>query len=108
MCDQCEEKSEGGEKQPEAAGRMTRRGLMAFAAGAAVGVGLGFWSCQEEPRKKLPETLGVGTTTAAATSASAKTIPADAITQPAPDLGAEVFPDIGGRAIAKSTDAPLI
>ena len=120
MCDECE-KNGGEHKSRDAVGSWTRRGAMAFVAGAAVGMTMGFWSCQSEP-KKAPGTLGAGkkgaaattggTTTQGTTTRAAKSTsePAtsEVITEAAPDLGEEVFCDARGRAIARVSDAPLI
>jgi hypothetical protein len=70
--------------------QLTRRAMLAFTASAAGALTVGFLSCREQS-KKSP-------------SASA---PSTAIA-PAPDLGAEVFPDSAGKAIAKPGDAPVI
>jgi len=129
MCELC-----GGAADPKR--RLTRRQILNLSVSLAAGMALGLAHCDQNlaPPKNAPETQAKTTpathpTTvqtapaAAATSAPdmSQTQPSQALTnvpppaeppttttQPAPDLGAELFPDAQGRPLAKASDAPVI
>jgi hypothetical protein len=98
---------------------MSRRAFLAASA-AAGGLLAGLWSCEEEPAPPRAVTTSraaaapprAATARAAPATSTAATSPGTApATQTAlgsADLGAELFPDAQGRAIAKPTDAPVI
>jgi hypothetical protein len=98
MCDACKGES-------AVVRGFTRRAFFALAAGGLGAATMGLWSCREEPKKPHPatgESVGTGTGTASGPATTATT------RAPAPDLGAEVFPDASGKAIASINDAPVI
>jgi N-acetylmuramoyl-L-alanine amidase len=113
MCDECEE-------QKEPVKSFTRRAFMALAAGAAGGLTVGLWSCRPETKKAAPVPNTFPTTTAASETESAVTPPETApatttaasapatSTEPTPDLGSVLFPDIHNRPLATAADAPVI
>jgi hypothetical protein len=86
MCEQC------NDNRPP---NLTRRAILALTASAVGGLTIGILSCRDEPRKSRGSDTQAATTTAPATA-------------PAPDLGAAVFPDASGKAIASPSDAPVI
>ena len=113
MCDECEE-------QKEPVKSFTRRAFMALAAGAAGGLTVGLWSCRPETKKAAPVPNTLPTTTAASETESAltppETAPATATaasapatsTEPTPDLGSVLFPDLHNQPLATAADAPVI
>jgi hypothetical protein len=86
MCDECDDNR---------APNLTRRALLALTASAVGGLTIGMWACRDE--SSTPRGSETKPTTSSRPS-----------TAPAPDLGAEVFPDATGKAIAKPSDAPVI
>jgi hypothetical protein len=74
--------------------KLTRRALLALGGAAVGGLAIGILSCRDEPQKSHASDTQPATSTNPAT--------------PAPDLGAEVFPDASGKPIAKPSDAPVI
>jgi hypothetical protein len=92
MCESCREES-------TAVRAFTRRAFLALSASSLGAATMALWSCRDQPAK-LPSTAPATTTsTAPATTATRAA---------APDLGAEVFPDADGHAIASPADAPVI
>jgi hypothetical protein len=114
-----------------AKGGLTRRQMLGMGVALGAGVVLGLASCERHSPPAtalgggtLPESTATGTAAAQTGSAPASsqsastqndnagsrptTEEANAATESAPDLGAEVFPDAQGRALAQIEEAPVI
>ena len=120
MCDQCDDLD-----QKPAASRFTRRTFLARVAGAggAAGLALSQLSCEPQKRRSGGDNASTRPTTSATTTSSAPASePASApatsatttatttqgVSQPAPDLGAALFPDEKGNPIAAAADCPVL
>jgi hypothetical protein len=130
MCQHCDGPTP---PSPDKSANPSRRTLLAVGGAFAVGVGIGLGIFWQRPRSSGPVLLGRRSTQPAPPAteplavapeaeirsvkpetSAAETVPENpatqplAATEPAPDLGAEVFPDAAGRALVKASDAPVI
>lgn len=93
MCESCREDS-------SAVRGFTRRAFLALSATSLGAATMSLWSCRDQsvsPPATKPATTATTSSPATTTTRAA-----------APDLGAEVFPDAAGHAIASPGEAPVI